>query len=310
MNYRKVRFEYYQVVLRRRDDRRGERDRLFDLPAWMEVAQGLSLDGRTYDYRQEKSRLETSYWDNELEFFFLHFVRLRDTNIPSTARQNGQVEPLELDDDEFIGEEVSALYDEDNHVLMLQRNKFSLGPEGIEEYFNIIWNNPDEIIYLRPICPPNTFEIARRAAEYRKINIRLADLREVPRENILNRLRSPIGGLISSVRNYEGANVQVTITVGTSRTDSLNDETINDTLIDIEQNPDLFTRAELVIKEEDDSRIELIDLFEHKAHDFGNFRMERRETLSHYAIAAEMYTLYSPKEGCHNRQRDIINYLR
>ncbi|QZN77362.1 DUF6731 family protein [Paenibacillus sp. FSL H8-0317] len=310
MNYRKVRFEYYQLAYRQSTDREHDRDRLFDLPQWMELAQGKSLEGRTYNYRQEQARLEDAYWDDELSYYFLHFVRLRETNIPSTARQAGQVVPLELEDDEFIGEEVSALYDENTHVLMLQRNKYSLGPEGIEEYLNLLWNNSDETIYLRPICPPNTFELARRAAEYRKINIRLADMRETNVARLMERFRSPIKHIIGSCSEYNGANVQITITVGNSRSSVLDDDTVSDTLTDIEENPEVFQRAELAVKEEEDSRIELIDLFEHKAHDFGTFRMERRGTLSHYAIAAEMHSIYSPAEGCSNRQSDINHYLR
>ncbi|MCY9508548.1 hypothetical protein M5W68_20580 [Paenibacillus larvae] len=310
MNYRKVRFEYYQVVFRRRNDRQPDRDRLFDLPQWMDILGRKSLEAKTYDYRQEQARLESSYWDVELGFYFLHFVRLRDTNIPSTARQDGQVVPLELEDDEYIGEEVSALYDENNHVLMLQRNKYSLGPEGIEEYLNLLWNNDEETIYLRPICPPNIFELARRSAEYRKINIRFADLRQVNKGNILERFKSPVRQMIDSFKKYQGANVQITITVGNSRTSALDDETVSDTLNDIEENPEFFSRAELAVKEDDDSRIELIDLFAHKAHDFGTFRMERRETLSHQAIAAEMWRIYSANEDCYNRQRDVNRYLR
>ncbi|WP_260286747.1 DUF6731 family protein [Peribacillus aracenensis] len=310
MSYRKVRFEYYQVVYKKREDGPHERDRLFDLLLWMDQTTKRSLEGRTYDYLQEQARLETAYWDEELGFSFLHFVRLRDTNIPSTARASAGVEPLELEDDEFIGEEVSALYDENNHVLMLQRNKFSLGPEGIEDYLNLAWNNENETIYLRPIAPPNAFELARRAAEYRKINIRFADLRQVNAGTLRERFRSPLGQIIGSFDQYQGLNAQVVITVGNTRNASLDEETINDTLIDIEENRELFTKAEIARKDDDDSKVELIDLFAHKAHDFGTFRMERRESLSHFAIAKEMWDIYSATEGCNNRQRDINHYLR
>ena len=146
--YRKVRFEYYQVVYKKSSDDSGDRDRLFDLVQWMDKAKKKSLEGRTYDYYEERARLENAYWDDELEFYFLHFVRLRERNIPSMAKTDKEVEPIELEEDEFIGEEVSALYDEGNHVLMLQRNRYSLGPKGIEEYFNLLWDNDDEKIYL------------------------------------------------------------------------------------------------------------------------------------------------------------------
>ncbi|AZI47395.1 MULTISPECIES: DUF6731 family protein [Bacillus amyloliquefaciens group] len=309
MSQKKVRFEYYQVVYRRNNDGANVRDRLFDLLVWMDQANRRSLEGRTFDYRQEQARLETTYWDTELGFYFLHFVRLRDTNIPSTARATAQVEPLELEDDEYIGEEVSALYDEMNHVLMLQRNKYSLGPEGIEEYLNLIWDTEEEQIYLRPICPPNVFDMARRSTEYRKINLRFADLSNINPEQTRNRLRSPIGNIFSSFERYRGINAQVTITVGNTR-NSLDEETVNDTLTDIEDNAELFSRAEIARRADDDTSVELIDLFAHKAHDFGTFRVERRETLSHEAIAQQMWKIYSANEDCRNRQRDINSYLR
>ncbi|WP_316568853.1 DUF6731 family protein [Neobacillus sp. YIM B06451] len=310
MAYRKVRFEYYHVVSRRTDDGVNQRDRLFDLVEWMNAARALSLAARTYDYRSERVRLDHAYWDEDFEFYFLHFVRLRDTNIPSKARTNSQVEAFELQDDEFLGEEVSALYDSSNNVLMLQRNKYSLGPSGIEEYLNLVWNNDNETIYLRPICPPNSFELARDADEYRKINIRFADLNVATRRTYIDNLRSPLKTLLQGFEEYEGLNAQLVITVGNNRGVSLHNETIMDTLTDIEENPEIFSKAEIAKKDDDSARVELIDLFEHKAHDFATFRMEARATLNHFRIAEEMWSIYSPKEECRNRQRDINQYLR
>ncbi|WP_281885714.1 DUF6731 family protein [Paenibacillus sp. YYML68] len=307
--YRKIRFEYYQVVYRTKDDTKHDRDRLFDLVQWMDKANKKSLEGRTYNYRQEQARLDSSYWDSELNYYFLHLVRLRDTNIPSKAKVDAIVEPMELEDDEFIGEEVSALYDEDSHVLMLQRNKFSLGPEGIEEYMNLLWDSDDEKIYLRPICPPDAFALARKATEYRKINIRFADIKSVD-SNRLGRFQSPLKKIISSFNEYEGINAQVIITVGNVKGSSLDDDTISDTLNDLQENPQFFSKAEITKRDCDDSRVEILDLFEHKAHDFGTFRMEKRESLGHYAIAEEMWRIYSGNEGCANRQKDINSFLR
>lgn len=309
MAYRKVRFEYYQVVYRKDTDSSTMRDRLFNLENWMDKAMALSLEGRTHDYRSEQARLDNAYWDDEMEYYYLHFVRLRDTNLPSKAKTNTQVEPFELEDDEYLGEEVSALYDEENHVLLLQRNKYSLGLEGIEEYLNLIWGNDKETIYLRPICPPNTFEEVRKAREYRRINLRFADLNVRANPTILERLSSPLNGIIKGFGEYEGINAQVIITVGNNRNSTLEEETVRDTLLDIENNPDLFSKAEIVKKEDDDAKVELVDLFEHKAHDFGSFRMEKKESLNHYRVAEEMWKIYSPKDGCNNRRADINRYL-
>lgn len=309
MSYRKIRFEYYQVVFKKATDYPGDRDRLFDLLIWMDKAKKKSLEGRTYDYYEEQARLENAYWDDELGFSFLHFARLRERNIPSKASTNSIVEPIELENDEYIGEEVSALYDEDNHVLMLQRNRFSLGPEGIEEYLNLLWDNKDETIYLRPIAPPNTFEIVKDVKEYRKINIRFADLNTYNYGKISSVFRSPIKKIINAFDDYKGINAQVTITMGNVHNESLDEETIKDTLIDIESNSEYFSKAEIAKKDDEDSKVELIDLFAHKAHDFGTFRLGKRESLNHYAVAKEMWSIYSPKEDCHNRQKVIKSYL-
>lgn len=310
MSYRKIRFEYYHVVFRKREDKKEDRDRLFDLIKWMNKAMKKSLEGRTYDYYSEQARLESAYWDSELDFTFFHFVRLREMNIPSKAKTDRGVVPIELEDDEFIGEEVSALYDEGNHVLMLQRNMHSLGPEGIEEYLNLLWGNEEETIYLRPVAPPNAFELARKATEYRRINIRLADINKNNKSKISSKFKSPLKNIINSFDDYKGVNAQVTITMGNNRKDSLDEQTITDTLSDIEVNPEYFSKAEIAKKDTEDSRVELIDLFTHKAHDFGNFRMEKRETLNHFTIAKEMWAFYSPKEECYNRKKVIDSYLR
>lgn len=308
--YRRVKFEYYHVVFRKKDDPKNARDRLFDLVVWIDKAMSKSLEGRTYDYKSEQARLDNAYWDDELGYYFLHFVRLRDTNIPSKAKLESQVEPFELDDDEYLGEEVSALYDEDYHILMLQRNRYSLGPEGIEEYLNLIWDNPDETIYLRPICPPDVFEMVRNSKEYRRINISFSDLNLQSKKKFVDRLKSPLKQIVESFNEYEGVNAQVIITMGNAKGYSLRRETVEDTLIDIQENKEFFSNAEIAKKDSDDARVELIDLFEHKAHDFATFRMEKRESLSHYAIAKEMWAIYSNAEGCNNRRQVIRSYLR
>ncbi|WP_141521794.1 DUF6731 family protein [Bacillus cereus] len=114
---------------------------------------------------------------------------------------------------------------------------------------------------------------------------------------------------ISSFSEYEGVNAQIIITVGNKQGVSLSPQTVEDTITDIQDNRDLFSSAEVVRREDDESRVEVIDLFEHKAHDYASFRMEKRETLSHYAIANAMWKKYSNAEGCDNRKKDISSYL-
>jgi len=308
MNYRKVKYEYFQVVFRNDGDPSSSRDRLFDLTQWMDRVKGVSLKQRARDYMGEQARLEETYYDQDLDYFFLHFVRLRSTNIPSRAKLDEAVEPIELEDDEYIGEEVSALYDDDKHILMLQRNRHSLAPSGIAEYFNLMWDEEDETIYLRPIAIPNAFDIAKKQKIYRRINVRFADLKKARNQRAIDRLKSPIKKIINSFGEYDGINAQISITVGQPKDNRLDEETVKDTIDDIENNVELFSGVQIAMKDNEDTRVEILDLFDGKAHDFATFRMEAKSSLNHYAIAESMWKIFHPKKG--NRQAEVKSYLR
>lgn len=302
MNYRKVKFEYYQVVR----EKNGSEE-LFDLKEWMSEALSYSLEDRAEEYKSERARLEDAYFDQDFNFYFLHFVRLRATNIPSKAKLDTNVEPFELEDDEYLGEEVSALYDETEYTLMLQRNKFSLGPSGIEEYMNIIWNKEDEFIRLKPVFIPNSFKLARKPKVYRRLNLRIANLHKIP-NGYLDKFKSPLRKIIDSYGEYNGVNAQITITVGSQKDLELDDEVVNQTLNDIELNQEIFAKAELAVKDHDEAPVEVIDLFDNNAHDFATFRMESRGTLNHFSVAEAMWRIYHPSNG--NRQSEVSSFIK
>lgn len=303
--YRKVKFEYFQVFVK---NVVTGRERLFNFQEWIDLANRTSLEKRVREYKGERARLEEAYFDPELDYYFLHFVRLRATNIPSKAKLDSNVEPFELEDDEYLGEEVSALYDEDKHIMMLQRNKFSLGPSGIEEYLNLLWSNDNEVIELRPIPMPNSFELAKKPGVYRRINIRMADIDKKVNESTVDKFKSPLGKFIKAYGEYQGVNAQITITVGNVKEKELDNELTRQTIEDIEENKELFSKAEIGKRDNENSPVETIDLFDGLAHDFANFRLETRGTLNHYSVADAMHSIYHPAKR--NRQAEIKSFLR
>lgn len=288
---RKVKFEYYEVVFRKRADPDNMPDRSFDLLRWFDKVARLSLAERTYDYYQERARLENVYYNQDFGYWFLHFVRLRDTNLPSKATENTEVEPLELGDDEYIGEEISALYDEKLKVLMCQRNRDSLSISGIERYLNLTWRSDDETIYLRPIILPDSIQRAKEAGYYRKLTIRFADLRK----KAFKEGRSPLKRIVDAFGAYEAVGAEITINLGHLRGDSLHRETVHDTINDIVENRDLITKAELSEKKDDDTSVEIIDLFDEKLHDYAWIPVQKRKPMAHSDIAFAMTEKYRDK---------------
>jgi hypothetical protein len=298
---RKIKFEYYRVGSRHKDDPSIAKDRLFDLRRWILKANKKSLEARTFDYKQERSRLEEAGFDQDVNQWYLHFSRLRDSLLPSKAKVTSKVEPFTLEEDEFLGEEVTALYDEDSHVLMVQRNRYSLGHTGLEEYLNLIWDSEDdETIFLRPIFATDTVDRAKKGDQYRRISLRFADLDS---HELKQGSKSGIKSFIESMRNYGAINGEITLTVGHSREKSLDPETVSDSIDDVLLNKGLISKAEVSVKNEDEA-MEIVDLFEEVAHSYKYFEIPRRTTLLHEQIFFEMGEIY--KES---RSR-ILSYLR
>jgi len=289
MSYnRKVGFEYYHVICNKNDS-----EVKFDLRRWMSEINELSLESRARDYYQEEARLDDASFDDVNNYYFLQFVRLRETNIPNKAKVNSQSEPIELEDDEYIGEGVTALYDPSNNVIMLQRNRYSLSPTGIEKYLNLTWAG-DEKIYLRPIINENIIEKIKKAEYYRKLKVRFADL---PENSYKGSKFSAIKSIVNQIGKFDAVNAEVTITLGYERGISLNKEAVNDTITELTNNEDLIKKAEISKKDTDDTRVETLDLFEHKLHDYIYIALESKQSLNYFILKPEMIVTYNDRKS-------------
>lgn len=297
---RKLRMEYYKVVCRSVDSPPNQPDRDFDLNLWIAKAGKMSLEGRTFDYYQEQARLDKLWHDDVHNIWFLSFARLRDTNLPAKAKIDREIEPIQLAEDEYIGEEANAIYDEHLGVLMLQRNRYSLGPNGIEEYLNLVWASQTEKIYLRPIPSLNPTEKAKKAKNYRKITIRFADVRnkapDIPEGK-------PLRHIFDALRTYKAVSAEITMTMGYVRGDTLDPATVKDSIEDVLGNRDSIAKAEVGVKLDDDASVELVDLFADKIHDFIFVTLDKRESL------ASEYVVNLMIEKYRERKPDILSAL-
>ncbi len=300
MSYtRKIRFEYFEVVFKKNSDASNTPDRAFDLSLWINKAAEFSFEGRTYDYYQEQARLDRFWYDDRNFLWFLSFLRLRETNLPNIAKRNQEAEPMELEDDEYIGENACAVYDKDHNILMLQKNIHSLGPRGIELYLNKVWGFDSGQIFLRPICPINIQAIAQQATEYRKFKIRFADVRknEIDGEGMLK-------NIYDNIKRYRAINAELTLTMGYEKGESLDNATVRETINEVMANQGIVSKAEIGFKKEEDTLVEVMDLFEEKMHDFIFVNLERRESIASEYMADRMMERYLESRG------SIIESLR
>ena len=223
------------------------------------------------------------------KYWFINFERLRDTLIPKITSADKGTRELSLEDDEFLAEDVNAIYDEKLGILMLQRNKYSLGSRGIESYINEVWGNRNnKEIHLRPIPPKNVFERAvKKGVSYRKFSVRLADL-DVKGEQFAG--NKSLKGLVENLSSYEGVNIEVSISMGRSKK-GLHNETVVETLHDLKNNSSLVSRVGVSIKDGEEP-VEILDLFADKITDYIPIIYETRKTLSSQHAEDLMYKRY------------------
>lgn len=292
MSYsRRIKFEYFEVVYRKNTDSNSIPDRKFDLSLWMnKVDKSFNdLESRQVEYFAEKARLDDFWYEKSVNLWVLSFVRLRESNIPNIAKNTAVAEPMELEDDEYIGENACGIYDKSNGVIMLQRNIHSLSVTGIEAYINRLWNSENETIYLRPILNTNIQEKVKKAQNYRRLTVRFADLNQ---NAYMSKEEGSLKKIIDGLTGYEAINAEISITVGRKQGKSLNRATVTDTIETITENKHMITKAEIGFKDTDDTSVEILDLFEDKMQDSVYVSTEQKKGVDIRDLSCKMIERY------------------
>lgn len=292
MDYtRKIRIEYYQVVKAKRDGS-GE-DSLFALESLITDASKKTLEERTYQYYQEEARLDKYLYNPVLDVWYLNFVRLRQTKLPVKATKTEAATSMSLGIDEYIGEDVTVVYDCANRIVAVQRNRDSLSSSGLETYLTELYGKPDEGIFLRPIPVQNMFDKAGRAKCVRKLVLKFASCKS-------NRRVIPETSSFKELLGYfdrfeTSKSAVVTISLGKGRKGSLDEEMVVQTLQDLRECEGFIEGAEMSIKESEDAPTEIIDLFSMKYHSFVSMKVNRGESIDFEECADVILNKYKEK---------------
>lgn len=286
-----VNFDYFSVVYKPKDNPTAP-DKPFDLRAIFTILENKDLIQRTVEYKQEYARMEQfSFIGHTQNLWDMYFTRLRDFNLPSKARKNAPSVPVDLDDDEYIGENVSAIYDQLSSIIMIQRNRYSLGPSAIEEYFNQFCDQNEEI-YLRPILVNDMRTRVKSAHTIRKLRIKFADVKRA--SDVVQ--GGSLAKWVSMFDDYDTITGEVLLTVGRKRKVGLGGN-LNGLVDEIYDNQDLISTAQASIKKTELADSEVIDLFNDNAHDIATFSVPPRVVLNHEAVILEMERLYNAKRA-------------
>lgn len=246
-----------------------------------------------YEYYGEPARLSDVLLDVGTGFYHLIFERL-DYVLPSRTTLHGDSTMIDLDDDEYIGHDVSLLYDPELHVFMLQRNRSSLGHTGIELCIRSMLHkyNVAKTFELSIIKDPTAQKRALNQSAYRRIQLKVSG--------------EKAKGIVEKFwrKSPEGLDmVEIILSSGTRKSDEIENDFSKEVLEEFTNDDSEIKTLRIRSREEEGDPVEPIDLIDHKVEKFTTFTIEGHERqLNPLRVYDEMVMLYIDDErGMRNK---------
>lgn len=294
---RTIKFLYYTVCISKIEDDKRLDPKKFDFESWIYKSEKMSFEQKTIEFDGIKARLEKYVGDEEQGIWKFRFMKLRDTNIPSIVKEETEAKPIELEDDEYIGEDLLLIYDKKNQVTMVQCNRFALSKGKLEKYFNKIWGVKEEQIVLCPIS--KSVDVRKfNKKNHRRLVMRFENLHPI-QEN-----HRPFSRIVNSYYEMGGMTGEVVLSLsrGNKGKNGLNKEQVSTMLDDIYDNQDIVSDAALKVKDDDDNSVDIVNLFDNSLCSYVDFKLEKRSALDFDYATSLMINEYLKK-------REEINML-
>ena len=294
MEYKRL-IKYQYCVVRCMKQKNGEwrQYRKFDL---VEVISKIKKDDllmKSIELDGLLARVDKISHDKKHDIWGIRFMKLRDTNIPSKVKENKEAEVIPLDDDEYIGEDVTMIFEKKSGIAMIQSNRFSLNIDKIAKLMNLLYENENVIISIDPIIEVKN-DTRLKKCYYKTIDLSFANLKLWGSQD---HKKLSLNSLISPVKKLGGYSGHVTIGLGHTKETTLDRTATQELVNEIKGNKKFFRSAKVKIKDDDDSNMEIIDLFEEVYHDFIEFILEKRKALEYKSEVKSMIQQYEKRKA-------------
>lgn len=241
-----------------------------------------------YEFNHEIARVADVFFYQDIGCYHLSFERLRDFNLPVKSSFERDSEPIDLEEDEYIGEEVSLLYDIANNVFIIQRNRDSLSPTALEMFLRDIHSGyigHASNLELNPILRQNVLEQILGSEQVRKINVRIDDLGQE------TQYEDDLSNITGEISRYEAASLDFTLSVGREKNREMNYGFASRLIENISRRANV-SKAQIYVRMDEESNVEKYDLIEHKIHSLVTFDFREERTIRPDAVFQRMRELY------------------
>ncbi|EEO7552404.1 hypothetical protein G6H54_000773 [Listeria monocytogenes] len=229
-------------------------------------------------------------YDEKRDLYHFELSKCRSINVPTRKKLGAIKEEIHLQDDEYIGEFNSIIFDPKYNLLITQSNFHGLTTKQIEEVLtdlrfawkDIIDDNDTEPlqVILKPIFDKNKINSVKNADYYKKIRVKGSDYRKDA--HLYQNEKSPLSEIIDLTNEFEGVNFDITISLGrSSKLDSLSNDSVKKTIDSVLDAKSDRLGIEVTSKFDEDSDTELINLIEPRQTDLITMEIVPRQSIAH-----------------------------
>lgn len=235
---------------------------------------------------------DTLIYDPQNNLYSFQISKLRENNIPAIKRIGIPREDIALEEDQYIGEFVTVVFDPQYLTVAIQSNIYSLNVPQVEIYLTQLRRRFKEIIgendptalkiELNPIIDNNKIQTIRNADIYRKITVKGSNYaaEALAQQGTLNEVSEVIG-------RVNGVNFELTLSVGQAPKDeSLDSDTIQEIIegfINIAEG-DNKPKVEISAREDIESPLEVVNLLSPRLTNLISVFVENRTGIGHELI--------------------------
>lgn len=292
IKYKNIRFDYFRIdKIDYDNDDNTATEKPFDLSTILIEASKHDVPDRTYTNKyDEPVKLQIvgkENIDGLYDIWKMQFVRVREAVVPGIATTSGKYHPMHLGDDEGIGEDITVIYDPEICVIAVQRNRNSIQPVGIADFFNHFIAKGYDSVAIRPIIYPEDYLKYTPQSVFKKLTVKLSDINGFSSDS------RALFEIINSVKEMQALNVEITFSFGRhgKKNSTLNRDETNSIIKQLQHDP-RTSKLLLSSKENQDTKVELHDLIEDRVHDNAVFAYSRKMLIMHETIYPKLKELF------------------
>lgn len=275
-----IKFTYYDVVTQDDDGKES----LYDLRKWLDTISKNEIADRIKRIGDVQGRLETAQVI-EKGYYALDFMRLDEASDAYKAKENEKAEHIDLENDEYLGRNTVALYDEANHIILIQNNRGSYSANAIQNYINA--TNGGKCCYFRPVL--DIFDTARcKMGIIKKIYVGCSAVNQFDTDG-----SKAFENIIESCDELGGYTFYIEIGIGRGKNRQLSNQGIYSAVNTLLRNRGCLSKAKITLA--DDKDADLYDLFDNVRTGKFDLTVPERGELDFMQIAGNIYYQYVNK---------------